>query len=496
MLLLLSIAFDLSNYFWQQQRAQRVVDDAALYGYRFLPRSEAASAAVRKFLATQGMDGANDLVVEVGGGGESLTIEYLKGVPLTFARGAAFLLGADGLEEIALPVKAVASVRGTPFDAVVAMDVSGYLAPRVTVPGDPIVPCSFESWGSAHEGAALDVFGAFPVRCNNQNAPAAAVVERCFNPRLTAIKITALSILEHFSASRLNAVGALVYPGIPAQSQDSNWSGPPDSGATESLRATQQAQVVRTSDPAVRFSGYTDRFGSNEACQAVVQRGQYFSALSYRYPGREPMVPRELVSTSDSGGLPSFRDWNVTDLVSSVSLEESVWAQVARESYTPNLRDLLQTVRTQMLLGGVQGEARGGMTGREAKAIFIVAGDLPYQDGVRFGEGEFVASALRSELSSLATAARERQFDLRLYYIVVEHQDHQVPDLDANINAMRTLLSSVAFRDSTEGAAGARFDGTAFVLKVSGAVRDDVERSMNDLLSGLLLERKGAVLAF
>ncbi|MCB0337331.1 MAG: hypothetical protein KDD62_13535, partial [Bdellovibrionales bacterium] len=337
MFFLFSLVGDLSRYYLENQAVQHALDEAALFGYRFLPDTAAAEVAVRSYLArelpqyagTVGVDAAPDV----------LTLTVQNQVLFSFAR----FFSAD----LGIPFSAVSRVKGTPLDAFVIVDTSAYLSPdiRTGAPwGDEV------SWGAARYFRELNPTPGFELSDQQR-----LLTQQCFNPIFSRLKRGAALTYSRLMDFSLNAVGLASLPG------------PLDSAhiARPVLRPNKATGVLGNEVQLEHYYPYY--FKGDLACAAAAEQEVEFTHFHF---------PVE----SSNAGLPHPRiipgSWSVDPQYPiAASGAEYIWMQPTNAERSLDFLRALDLVEAELFAAPVEAE-RKGLVDRAVKTAVLFLGDV------------------------------------------------------------------------------------------------------------------------
>lgn len=443
--LLFSLSIDAGRYYTASEKWQKVFDEAVTYGNRFLPYQTQAETATRAYLAQYGADSAQVVV-----GTDDVSAMLSLPLKLSFPQ----YFGLD----LSIPLTAYSRSRGTPFDAFVALDASGYMGPSLFGSagwGDPLLwPASsfFE-----FEQPIVDTSGTLnPL----------LVTQQCFNPAFSLIKASAVRAFEFLAGFGKNSVGLGVYPGT--------------GNYIDVVRSTVSPDARPVGGGEVDFNLYAGVHNRNVLCAAAAEREQ--THTGYRFPSAN--LALEPGGAGSAGGLifpgadPSLYQVNAAYLPV-LRAREVLWSQAVREGNFPDTQEVLREIRAQVVGAVFQGD-RGGLAASAVKSIFIFSGDVPWSLGSRFPDGAS-QSLLQAQLAALRQDIIDSGNTLRisLAYIVTKHFGNASPDYDDRVLALQQLFAA-------ESTSSLRLE----VVSVSSL--DNLE---NGVLAPIIMRERTSVLA-
>jgi hypothetical protein len=451
-----SISLDVSRYYTAHEKNQKVLDEAVLYGQRFLPYQKEAKEVTESYLNSHGLD-SNVVSVEVDG--DKVAAFLNAPLQLTFPR----YFGLDAN----VPMAVYSRSRGSPLDVLIALDASTYLAPSVTGPASA-------AWGDSSVWPAATFFAQEQRVYEGATALDARIVtQQCFNEPFSALKQSALQSYEYLSAFSKNAVGLAVYPGYGTY--------------VDILRDVHSSDERTVGAGEADFSAYQDLHNSNVLCAAVAEREQ--SHAGYVFPSANQHIETG-ASPGAAGSLVLVGpDWMSNQLNANALLalraRESIWSQAAREGTSGDFAELLREARSRVV-GSLAFDSRGGLGSISSKVLFVFAGDVPWQGGDRFPDGNSTA-AIRAQFNLLKqdVAASNGSMEVKVYYVVFPHDGNASPDFNVRMTEWATFLTQ-------EGLINATAQPGMSVELVQAADADALKRIA---LGPILLGGRSAVLA-
>lgn len=396
--LLFTLTLDVGTYLARVEKDQRVLDDAALYAYKFLPDREMAEQMAREYLARhEDVVQGSTLAVSSNPSENAVTIELQNATELTFARLFGILTGAVA-GSFTLPERIFSVARGTPFDVFIALDASGSLGPRFDMG-----QCIGSAWSDVEATVPSSFFTASDaVYCRTPSGGTVTVdplllTQQCFNERFSAVKRSAIRATEFFAGFGLNQIAVGVFPGLS-----------PGGGAVDLVR---ELSPVPAPPAAARFLTYEGLVSATTWCGAIADHPPA-DVPAYRYETNAGTGVDRVVRSAVSGKM-------VPNPAFSPAVSDLLWMQPTREGMSGDIGDLLSTVRSQLLGAPVLG-SRGGMSGLNTKVALIFLGGLPVLGGTRFASSsDAVATALTSQIQSLRREVEEGGKSFILNFLLV-----------------------------------------------------------------------------
>lgn len=451
--LLFSVSLDASRYFTETQKSQKLLDEAAIYSYRFLPFRAEAQAAAEAFLGRySGMLPHTSIVVN----GDSVSLLYSRASILSFPR----FFGI----EAAVPVTAYARVRGSPFDSIIMLDTSTYLGPAIP-DGSP--------WDDALEWPASTFFeNDFPLYKGGQALDPRLVTQQCFNSALLHMKRAAITAAEYLGHFDHNATGIGIFPGA---------------GLPVTLLRDVASPFTRKIGPGeVDFEYYSASYNRNELCLAAAEHELISSKyqipeLNTKY-GTPPAGSPMNITLPD----PSQNTWVLNpQFYPYLEFRHSIWSLARKDIQIGNISDVLREVRAR-LLGAPYLEERGGLAPHAVKTAYIFAGDVPREDTHRFPEpGALDATIeqlthIRNDVESSGGA-----ISLKLIFVLFRHPGNDSSDLVSRVEALISLFAQQQL------IGGFRDPG----LEYQVVFTNSGEELIQNILGPLLSSRRTAVLS-
>lgn len=448
---LFSLSIDVAKYYQEQRRVQKILDDTAMYAHRFLPYTEAAAAAAEAFLEQYP---AYSEQVSVSAESDQIVLHHEGESRLMFARYFGINKG--------IPLAVYSRTQGTPFDTVIMIDTSAYLAPEVL---------SEAAWGDEALWPEASFFvNDFPTQYKNINGLLTplnlrVLTQQCFNPAFSAIKLASIRTYQYLASFKLNSVGVSYFPGI-----------------------TEQPGVLRPVSPPpvanapldITFPVYGGQYMRSDYCAAAAERELQHSA--YRFPE---------LATNMSGlwqppaGAPLSMvkqdSWRYDEVYNPfLTLHQAIWSLSAKDNlqHRQEVVALLSNMKVQ-LVGALSNEERKGLVNRPMKTGIIFAGDVPWHNDERFPSGDSI-DTLEQEFEALRVAAQEHELRFNLVYVLFPHPGNQ-GNLVSRVNSLKTL-----FAQQSDPGMG---------LELRVLFTNSAEAMYEDLVSLLALNKRKAGLA-
>ncbi len=370
--LLGTLALDLRAYTLESGAQQRILDDAVLEGARALPDSNGAVQVVEQYLSRFGLGGA----VEVRATPRSIAVFREGIIQLSFA-------GIFGIDA-GVPYSLYARARSRPVDAVIAVDLSRGLAPEAGT-----------QWGAEGEWGAAQYFIEMAARYRDSR-DARALTARCFNPILSALKLSAIRAFEYLDAFGDSRIGVGLYPG-----------------------AGYNFQFIRPfgerGSAGVEFPRYEGRELRTEDCAGAAIEEHWFGR--YRFPiNRYDPLPTPTEPFLSPGG--EFNQAYAPYL----TVAEAVWSSPVREE-SPNdlgLGDLSAVLDGVLgaLLGAPLLTHRGALGEKPHRLGLILTGDIPRVGAERF-PSPVVLSRIEAVLERYRGLLEELNGHVQLFLLVL-----------------------------------------------------------------------------
>ena len=430
LMFMMALSIDITSYMRADERLQETADDAAILAWHYLPYQIQALEAVNRFISQRGLSGtiAQLRMAPARPGSENFNDEFEvileQQQSLTFM---SFLA-----QDAALQLRAISRTRSTPSDVYIAVDRSAYVAPSLL--SDP--------WNNPEVSDYFRNNAPFTEFIEPENgllvtkAPAAFMTQLCFNPYFAAMKKTALTLYEYLAALGRNGVGIGVFPGVgteylrnlravlrPGQYADCKTIG---SGEAFPL----QIAAVRNQQDYYEYASV--RLGASSWCAAAAAQDDNFTAFAPYGIGNSSRIEKIWKSFSS---IPKNKN-EITrvdrddvvfnsDYQSDLSVREALWSAIAKNA-VPNSRGVLDAVISNLAITpdseAIDGVAiRGGLIGTSTRTGIILAGDIPYFNGIRFdNQADSVAAQLSQSLLVLRKLVTDNpNLRFKLVYIIV-----------------------------------------------------------------------------
>lgn len=420
------LVFELNSIMNQRQMAQELVDGASLLAAHTLPFSKLAQQKALSYLAQYGVGPqyANCSV-----DGSDVIVNYRARAHLTFTK---FFEPLDGLE---IPVASKATL--VPHDVVIYLDVSSYMAPSVFNSQGVFVD-NRTAWGEVEVENEGEVTSFWPTgdffRKTLENrpffpdphdpdkletdAPRRILTQQCFNPALSALKEAALRLYDYFSSSPLNSVAVLAGPG---------GIDDPSAAPVSVIRSLQGRGALAGLSSEAVFPYFRSRYASDEYCLGAAENEAGHpgyrvpppsSDLQYWDPG---IRPEGLIDTDGNHHyyLPQAN-------IRFISAREAIWSLAVRRTYPDfaeqhwiaSISDVITYAGGQLLAAAARPE-RGTLTANGSHSAFILLGNVPYENGVRFDET--VQQAMHRSMVALNRRAHAAGVKLDFYFSFFKH---------------------------------------------------------------------------
>ena len=448
---LFSLSLDLERYYTESNRLQKALDETALYAERFLPRVELARQAAQSYLARFKI-APTAAITQVGA--HSISISVNAAHHLTFP-------GALGVD-ISLPLRVTSQAWSKPFDMLIALDSSSYLAPAAQVGG--------RAWGEESEWPSADFFRNFLPRYQaGVQIDPRLITQQCFNPVFSPLKLAAIRSYDYLAASALNSVGVLLFPAA--------------TGNIWELR-----RVGRTGDRGAQ-QGEADFDSLSHSAQAqdswcAASFEQEFSTPGYNLPARAPGIPAAWEPGPESGRpssmvVPGTSEYD-TAYQPWLQTREALWSRAVQADRSADIAALLSAIEGELLGAASRGE-RKSMAERGTKGALILMGDLPRQGGVRFPASS-VQTTMSEALLRFKTDLDASAQKARLYFVIAQHPE-LASDIGSQVEVLNQFFAALGLAE--ESAA----------LNVSAVSAPNITELSGNVISQLLMERRGGVLA-
>ena len=401
---LCTLSIDLGKFFTERNETERIIDSAAVFGARYLPFKDVAwNAAVNYLQQYPQLQGA----CAVHAVAEKVSIEFRGNLQLSFAS----YFGAAPL----IPYKLNTAARLTPQNVVVFFDSSSYLAPALFSSPGVINDISFHPVSTPDHWRAADLFQQHLYYSSGNPLNQRVISQQCFNSGYSALKETAIRVIDYSAAYPLNSVGV--------------FSGP---GASMEVPIIRDVQAAPSDPYAVNnasFGDFTSPYVSDIDCLSAAFYGE--NAAGTSLPDRAPEL-----GGSEDGKQDQLRPliqgptWVLPPSeVDSISVRQAVWGHAVRWRYPAvgndsipqrvDAADVIERARS-MLLGADYRPERAGVVQGISNTAFLLFGDLPWQGAARY-PAQGVKDRLRQELQQLNDQAAALSQKVTIYYVLLLH---------------------------------------------------------------------------
>ncbi len=419
---LLSLSLDVGSYFSERASTQKVLDDTAMYAYRFLPYQSQAQTAATQYLSRYGPVASG---VTVSFPTDGVELRASRTFPLLFAT---FL----GLGNVGLPLELSARVRGVPFDLYISLDTTDTVAPPQIQTGAP-----WNLWGDINSWPASNYFSQLRFGpAGSQTDSRRALTQQCFNPTFAGLKRGAIQVLDYIGGFALNSVGVGVDNG--------NYYDPVEIVRTVrgSLPLPQQSSASQDA----QFIQFTNNLVSNADCAAVAE------AQGAADQHRVPAFPGSLPTRGDFTNRPSTLVNSATGQINTAYLpylqaREVLWSQVARGP-AGGSTDVLLLNAFGRLMSAPPVPGRKGLLGATKKVMLFFASDLPKKDTVVFGDSNdttvrtALSNALTTSIFPYASSASTAGTSGRVELIYVLLQSPDTPNRSSRADALQSFFDT------------------------------------------------------
>ncbi|MCB0333480.1 MAG: Tad domain-containing protein, partial [Bdellovibrionales bacterium] len=350
---LAGISLDVTLYYSQKRRAQRALDEAAMFALKYLPYQEAAAQSISAFLERY-PEISDHVQIDVTA--DTVNLQLLAPAQLIFPA----YFGYTG----EIPFAALSRAQSMPLDAILMYDASSYLAPDLPL-GAP--------WGDVVDWPAADLFSFDLTVLQDEDGDGSPspidsrlLTQQCFNGAFSAIKRAVISTHSFLSAFDLNAVGVGSFPGnVPFVSIHH-----------PVLPQAEDGELGQT-----ELHPFSSQYMKTDYCLAAAKRE--VNTLKYQMPLANSGLTN--LWTPPTGAPFAYDPENFLfnqDYEPYMPLSEAVWSTTTRQGETGNLQDIFTNIRTTLMTVGPI-ERRGGLVHKARKAAVVIFGDMPYQDGER-----------------------------------------------------------------------------------------------------------------
>lgn len=397
---LLSISLDLTQLYAERASVQRVIDQAALYAYRFLPFQVQARHAVDTYLRSlSSIHGSYETYIDSG----QVEITYHGRAPFFFA---AFVGNSVGI-----PYDLHTRVRGTVMHAVVMVDSSSSVAPVSTE----------ELWGAPALWPAANLFIHF--KPFGSTVSPRFITQQCFNPAFNIIKRSAIGILDYLSSFSKNSVALGFYP-----------------GTLSSIDLVKNAQRSGTMLSDIRlgyFNTANSPYAKNSFCLAASEEIQHENP--YEIPKKVnfteiPHIPL--------GRLTDQVNYLVTsDSIANISMREVLWSRAIRPGQV-SIQQILERSLAVLQDGGTynQFEDKNRIAELPVDSIIILSSGLPKEGNAIFPDA-IVQLSLKNSIMRIMETHRSNNHRTLLYFVIFDPFLNQI-DI-SQIEALQTFLNQL-----------------------------------------------------
>lgn len=381
LLFFLILSLDMSEFYAERTSMQRLVDEAALYGYRFLPLIERSRDAVDEYLkGIHGVHGTFESVIH----SDSIEIIFHGNAPFRFAH----FVNRD----LGIPYEIYSRATSAPIHGAIVIDSSDNLGP-----GD-----DHELWGTEPQWPSANLFLHFSP-FGREISPRFAT-QQCHNPLFTGLKRAALGLFDYLSSFESNAIGIAFSPGT--------------LGPVDVIREARSG--VRLSPPLAKdyFNTASSAFAQNGFCLAL--SAEEGSESVYRLPD----TLFSTVSYTPEFQLADRENYRISDAeCENLSAREAIWSRAIRPG-VPSIRAAMSTIADMVwsAKGSAPEDQTSALSLHARKIGVIFATDLPREGNQRFPD-EHVAAAIRLGLRKLAAPLEggvvRTNTVISLYYVIL-----------------------------------------------------------------------------
>lgn len=375
--LLLTLSLDLTQLYSRRSAIQHLIDDAALYGYRFLPFKMQAEKAVSGYL--------RDLNLNAGQFETHITHDTVE---IVYHGLAPFSFAAYWGRETGLPYEVRTQVRGTVMHAALLVDSGSATGPSN----------ESELKGETALWPAASLFSRFSPFGNSVSSRLAT--QQCHNPIFSSIKRAALGIADFIGASPRNRLSIGFFPGT--LSQIDTFSSP-----------ATTAGVVKV--PSGYFNIANGALARNAYCLALFGTEAVTSPYILPSPGEFfPATPSDVLSATDPE-----THLVINENPLAVSLRELIWSR-ARSPASSSSRLIFSRLIDMLLEAPFD---RSDFISQQPVRIgVIVTADLPTEAGEIFpapAVKEGIRDSFKRFSSVLSSGTQSSSSQGRIYYVIV-----------------------------------------------------------------------------
>jgi Putative Flp pilus-assembly TadE/G-like len=352
---LMTISLDLTQLYSDRASMQRLIDEAALQGYRYLPYSDQAKQAVDGHLRQLNtVKGSFNSVVT----SDSIEVIFQGVAPFTFAAFAGKNMG--------IPYEISTRVRGTVLHAAMMIDTNSSLAPAA---GD--APWGAEGlWPTARLFTHFAPFGS--------HVSAREATQQCFNPIFSGLKKSALRLFDYLSSFSKNSIAVSFFPGTLAD--------------VDLVKDATRPGRTLTNPVTGYFNIANGPRSKNSYCLAALEEEPIGSP--YTLP-----VAAELGVGTTEGRLTDNTEYLVPETsLASLTVRETLWSRAIRPG-TVSTRLALSQITEVLSQGGQLNnfETSNRLADKPTKTGIILSSDLPREVNQVF-PADVVKDALRIEI--------------------------------------------------------------------------------------------------
>lgn len=418
---LLSLSLDVGTYFSERANTQKVLDDVAMYAYRFLPYQSQAQSATASYVGRYGPVGAG---ISLTFPADGVELRVSRTFPLMFAT-------MFGLPGAGLPLVLTSRVRGVSSDVYVSLDVTATVAP----PQTQSAPLATQ-WGDQNTWPASNYFNApqFGQAVTNPEVRR-ILTQQCFNPVFAGLKRSAIEVVDYLGGFSLNSIGIGMDNG--------NLYDPLE--LIRSVRGSLPLPQSQQTNQDATFANFKNNLVSNIDCVGVAERSD--APDQFKLPQFSGALPVR----GNFSGRPSTLIDPATGQVNATYLpylqgREVLWGQVARGGAGGSTATLVMNALTQVLLAPpVPG--RAGLKASAKKVLIFFASDLPRQGSVLFqtssdAAGQALHSALVTSVFPYVRAASTAGVTGRVELLYVLLQSPSVPDRSVGAAALQSFFDA------------------------------------------------------
>lgn len=456
-----TIATDLKRYSGFSAEDSRVVDEAALYGSRFLPFTAKAEAVAKQVALSYG---ERYKAISAKATLDTISVELVTNTPLYFSR----LFGQD----LGLPRKLFAIAKSAPFDVMIAFDRSSYLAPSL----------AGTSWNNQSSFFIKNNLTAIQ-NLTGIAADEKVITEQCFSQPFMELKQTTITLYEYFGSSELNRVAVQSFPG---------------GGLTTGIIKKSAIIGSNVKFPETNFFEFHPIFNNvDEVPSETKIPNSICAAAAYKYltsPDEIYLTPRPhsiLRQNDPDSSINNVQVINTGNYSYNISYNpyltarEVIWSKAVHQSEIADTGIALQsTIHDVVAQNSLS--VRGGLKNDTTKVLFYLAGDVPWVQGNRCGDsaGTLCEDNLRIILNNIKKELADSGIDQMLvYYLVSGHPGNNLNSING-----QSRVSNVKNFFKTENSKDSK-------IKVNFIYGDSLLQELDTIISALVLTKKIGVLA-